>query len=186
MTERVAHLRDWREFRGISQTELARLVGVTKGEISRLEGGHRRLTIEWMQRISDALQMPLENLWDLPPVYKDMAEKVADMTRRNAGFDIGLRTASPNFEIVLVEGDEMKGTLDHGDLVVVDKRTTVPNPAGLFVLSMNGLQLVRRLQLQPDGKTVRVICDNKAYDTMELDASSLDLVGRVTAIVHKT
>jgi len=186
MLERKVFLREWREFKGITQTELAKRVGVTKGEISRLEGGSRRLTVEWLQKISHALQITLETLWEAPPVYRSLEDQADDVIRRGAGLDVGLRAASPNFEIVIVEGDEMKGTVDPGDLVVVDKKRMTPAPAGLFVLSMIGQRPIRRLQLQPDGKRVKVICDNKVYDTLELDVSELELVGRVTAIIRKT
>jgi phage repressor protein C with HTH and peptisase S24 domain len=49
---RIASLR---QARGWSQEELAKLVGTTNQQIGRLESGARRLTVEWMNRISRAL-----------------------------------------------------------------------------------------------------------------------------------
>jgi transcriptional regulator with XRE-family HTH domain len=50
-------IRDLRLGAGLSQAELAELVGTTQAQIARLETGERRLTVEWMQRIARALSL---------------------------------------------------------------------------------------------------------------------------------
>lgn len=51
---RIAALR---ERRGLSQAELAKLVGTSQPQIQRLEADQRRLTVGWMRRIARALDV---------------------------------------------------------------------------------------------------------------------------------
>lgn len=48
-------VKEWRKAKGLSQRELGALVGVEGATISRLESGHRRLTVDWLSRIAEAL-----------------------------------------------------------------------------------------------------------------------------------
>jgi transcriptional regulator with XRE-family HTH domain len=48
-------IKELREARGISQQQLADMVGTTNQQISHLENGKRKLTIEWLQRLARAL-----------------------------------------------------------------------------------------------------------------------------------
>jgi transcriptional regulator with XRE-family HTH domain len=50
-------IRDMRLRAGLSQAELAEIVGTTQAQIARLETGERRLTLDWMQRIARALSL---------------------------------------------------------------------------------------------------------------------------------
>lgn len=50
-------IRELREKAGLSAERLADRVGTTQATISRLETGARRLTVSWMRRIADALQV---------------------------------------------------------------------------------------------------------------------------------
>lgn len=46
----------WREFRRMTQEELAEKVGTTAAVISLLESGHRQLGIKWLQKLAPALR----------------------------------------------------------------------------------------------------------------------------------
>jgi len=49
------HLRAWREFRGLSQEELADKVDTTKSVISLLENEKRPLSSKWLRKLAAAL-----------------------------------------------------------------------------------------------------------------------------------
>lgn len=49
------HLRAWREFRSLSQEELADKVGTTKSVISLLENEKRPLSSKWLRKLAEAL-----------------------------------------------------------------------------------------------------------------------------------
>lgn len=54
-TVSVNHLRAWREFRALTQAELAERVGTTDNVISLLESGGRRLSDKWLYKLAPAL-----------------------------------------------------------------------------------------------------------------------------------
>ena len=54
-----------RKARGLTLKRLAELVGTSNQQISHLEKGRRRLTVEWMERIAEALDChPFDLLGD--------------------------------------------------------------------------------------------------------------------------
>ncbi len=55
-------LRYYRKLRGLTMQALAEEVGTSQQQIDRLEKGKRRLTIEWLQKLSDALQCEIVDL----------------------------------------------------------------------------------------------------------------------------
>lgn len=136
MPDARENVRAWREFRGMSQTELSRLLGVAKSEVSRLEGGHRRLTIEWLDRIAAAMQLKREQLFEAPPRYRSMEERINAANARTAESEFGITPATSSASVELVEGDEMAETLCAGDAVIVDRSRTVPSPSGIFVMGI--------------------------------------------------
>lgn len=62
-----------------------------------------------------------------------------------------------------VEGDSMKPTLEHGDLVLVDLRVNRPAENSIYVLAIEDSLLVKRVQLKMDGSIV-IKSDNPLYD----------------------
>lgn len=61
------HLREWRHSRGLSLERLAERVGTDKTQLSRLEKGNRRLTVDWLERLASALQCSSQDLLGEPP-----------------------------------------------------------------------------------------------------------------------
>jgi transcriptional regulator with XRE-family HTH domain len=65
------YLRDWRDFRKLTQEDLAAMVDTSVSVISMLESGQRGLSAKWLRRLAPALQTTpgflLEhNPYDLP------------------------------------------------------------------------------------------------------------------------
>lgn len=55
-------LRVVREFRGLTQAELAEKSGIARPEISAIEGGKRRGTVDTFKALATALQAPMDVL----------------------------------------------------------------------------------------------------------------------------
>lgn len=71
--------------RGLSLTELAKLAGTTKSQIQKLERGDRRLSLDWMERISRALRVKLSDLLpveNLSPQFDPDELIILDLMRR--------------------------------------------------------------------------------------------------------
>jgi phage repressor protein C with HTH and peptisase S24 domain/DNA-binding Xre family transcriptional regulator len=81
-----------------------------------------------------------------------------------------------------VLGDSMEPTLRDGAIVFVDTTHTVPSPPDLYAVDYGDGLMVKRIELIPKTKRVRVISDNdKHYKVYELDRDDLHVFGRVVA-----
>lgn len=79
-----------------------------------------------------------------------------------------------------IQSDEMKPTLQLGDLAMIDFSVKKFETAGIYALGMAEDFILRRLSMNPLRRTVIVSTDNKNYDyTEEVDAATLQIVGRV-------
>jgi len=83
-----------------------------------------------------------------------------------------LRKISPaqaaQLAIVYVSGDSMEPTLYDGDSILVDTTQTKFTKDGIYVVQFDGDGLVKRLQYNPQKKTVKIISDNPKYQPIEI------------------
>jgi phage repressor protein C with HTH and peptisase S24 domain len=95
--------------------------------------------------------------------------------------------ASPkDLYLIRVSGDSMEPTLRAGDVILVNRRATKPDREGVYILRLNGMLVVKRLQAMPGGR-VRIISDNAAFTSFdvtnaELGGSDIRVIGRVVWI----
>ena len=59
--ERIRHLR---KSKRLAQKQLAQMIGVSHGALTNFEKGRRRISIDWLQKIADALNTPLAYFLD--------------------------------------------------------------------------------------------------------------------------
>lgn len=52
----------WREYRGLTQEDLAKASGVSRPMIAAIEAGHKRGGIETLKKLSKALRVDLDHL----------------------------------------------------------------------------------------------------------------------------
>lgn len=74
------HLRAWREFRQMSQDDLANRLDTTKGVISLLENGHRPLSDKWLHRLAEVLETRPGHILDIDP--HEMDNDIVDIWTR--------------------------------------------------------------------------------------------------------
>lgn len=67
------HLRAWREYRGLTQAQLAELVDTTDNVISMLESGDRQLSPKWLYRLAPALKTRPGFLFEFAPEDADLS-----------------------------------------------------------------------------------------------------------------
>lgn len=94
-----------------------------------------------------------------------------------------LRANPSDLCLIHVDGESMDPTLQHGDMILLDRRRAEVVPRdGIYVLRVEESLLVKRLQRLPDHK-VNATSDNPAYGsfTLSLNAQNEDftIIGRV-------
>jgi transcriptional regulator with XRE-family HTH domain len=68
---RTNYLRAWREYRGLTQAQLAAIIGTEGSVISLLESGDRGLSDRWLRRLAPALETTPSLLLDFEPAQVD-------------------------------------------------------------------------------------------------------------------
>jgi len=60
------HLREWREFRGLTQDDLALLAGTSEGVIADYETGERSINLEMQFKLMWALNITAAQFFETP------------------------------------------------------------------------------------------------------------------------
>lgn len=79
------HLRAWREYRGLTQAELADLVGTADNVISLLESGDRGLSDKWLRKLAPVLRTRPGFLLEFDPhdANLEIVEAVVEIAPEN-------------------------------------------------------------------------------------------------------
>lgn len=167
----------WRSHFGLTQQRLAELTDTTKGEISRLESGKRRLTVEWLRRFARIYQVAPEALMKPPP------DGLADAPGRGGGAARVSPAKTETSSTLLVADDGMAPTLGVGDEVELDLEDRDARTPGLFAIREGDRVAVRRVQQA--GGSLRVAFDNPAYRAYDAPVDAVTVVGRAVRRTHK-
>lgn len=84
-------------------------------------------------------------------------------------------------DILPTRGDSMAGTINHGDIVFVDRTVRTFDGNGVYVIVWNDQLMVKRLQAMMDGR-LAIRSDNQVYETEYVagtQADQLSICGRV-------
>jgi len=98
-----------------------------------------------------------------------------------------LNAAPSDLMLILMDDEGMEPTLRPGDTILLDRRATKPDREGIYILRMNGVPLVKRLQILPGG-IIKAVSDNPAYETFTIRLSDINdqdfaILGRVVWVV---
>ncbi|PKR90908.1 hypothetical protein CXZ10_06055 [Pleomorphomonas diazotrophica] len=83
--------------------------------------------------------------------------------------------------LLIVRGDSMAPTLQHGDLVLLDTTVESVKESAIFAVSVDDRVFVKRIQPRYDG-SLQVVSDNPVYPPEKIsatDAAALKIVGQV-------
>lgn len=97
---------------------------------------------------------------------------------------IGGKSEIKNIDSLNVLGDSMEPTFRDGDIVFLNRTLNDIHKGGIFVISTPIGLFVKRLRLKIDG-TLEMISDNPSYTTEIVDASSVEIVGKVVGSVNE-
>ena len=199
--------------RGLSQSDLARAIGVTQGTINQLISGRTAKT-RYAGEIARALQVSVDwlNGHDAPSGLQVKMPDVdfVQLTELDIGYGMGggtfieecgehsprvfdpswIRdvTRSPPEMLFLARGlgDSMSPTLLDNDIVIVDRgQRTLTQQDRIWAVTYGELGMIKRVRRRPDG-TVLLMSDNTTVPQIEASAGEVNIVGRIVWVGRKT
>lgn len=81
-------------------------------------------------------------------------------------------TNAKNLAVITGFGESMNKTFTSGDPLIIDQGVTTITTDGVYLFTLSGALLVKRLQILPSG--LRVLSDNEAYPPYEITGKDLD------------
>ena len=203
-----------RKARGMSQTELAEAIGTTLSTLGKLERGDRRLNMDWLQKISAALDVRPEVLitessieeaaesfqdddddvriqqWDIAygmggGTFMDLP--VTGEAHRFSRSWLRQFTQAPADKVFLATGtgDSMTPTIHDADIVLVDTtQREVRMVDRIWAAAYGQTGIIKRLRPMPDG-SVKILSDNPSVTPETAYDGELHIVGWVVAIVRR-
>lgn len=153
-------LRELRDGKGLSQEQLAEMVGTRKQQISKLENSERKLSAEWMERLAPYLDCaPYELYWrvfDEAPLISwvqagTLTETVDPYVAGDPNTPRAATTSLPHeaFIALTVRGDSMNLIAPEGSIIFVDLHQKEPLPNRYYVIRDNDESTFKKYQADP-------------------------------------
>ena len=179
------YLREWRLFKGLTGQQLGELSGITRSEVSRLEHGQRRLTMNHAKLLADAMGILPEDLTRLPEGGLANVGNVRVPRAERPEFRVMVAGARFQTEepirFIPTASDEMRPTFMAGDYVAIDTSVTSLAGSGIYALKLDGVECIRRVQAT--GKIAKLIFDNERYSTVEMATSEVEVIGKAICVL---
>lgn len=199
----------WRKFRGMSQDELAVLIGTTKSMLGKLERGERTLDLDWLEKLGRALKIePYQIIASAPGTELHSPsistdDSVVTLRAFNLSYAMGpgtniddyieegtyefdanmlsklSRASHDKLFVAKGDGDSMFPTLVNDDTVVIDTTQHILNLRDR-IWACSIHGAGAIKRLRPVADgKVEVISDNPGIKDDVVDAQDIHIVGRV-------
>lgn len=196
-------LKYFRSREGLSQSDLAKKLGVSTSTISMYEVGKREPDFETEEKIADFFNTDLNILRgrDTERICSPGAVVIPVLGRVAAGIPLTAAeyiidteeisqamAADGEYFGLQVKGDSMEPKISNGDVVIVRKQSDADD-GDLVIALVNGDDaVVKRLKKYKDG--IALISNNPAYDPMyfsnaEIDSLPVEIIGKVKELRAK-
>ena len=207
MTDIGKRIKIAREKRGMTQREVAQLLGYQPLAISRWERGERSPSISVLSKLANLLniniqwlltgegEMELPENWPPPgalpvtqvPVYGHVPAgfpETIEATEKPITYIIVPKDWAPPGTIALiVQGNSMEPTLHDGEYILVQPYHTSPKDGDIVVVAQFGGDYTVK-ELRKTDSRILLIPHNPRYKTIEVNhESELRIVGKVTKVV---
>jgi repressor LexA len=189
-------LKDLREERGMSQAELAKLVGVTRAAVGMYEQGKRSPDYDTLRRFAEVFMVSTDYLLGLPdeaiPVGPTVRLPIVGVIR--AGEPIYAEENLEGYEEVpadqvrdgryfflRVNGDSMiESRIQDGDLVLVREQNTVAN-GEIAVVMVNAEEACLKRVYRAGGQLI-LKADNPKYPPLLAAPHEARIIGKVVEV----
>lgn len=177
-------IRELREARGLSQADLAKLIGTTGVSVGRYEKEPGRVTMPLLEEIARALNCRVADLIGDGQIIEQpvvVLPFLGDKRRMAFDGDQVTKIGKPStLQAIEVEDDAMSPTLSRGDIVLIDRTVSQVQRDGVYALDAGNGPLVKRIAFNPIRKLLTITNDNPLYAPLgDAKPSDVKIAGRV-------
>jgi phage repressor protein C with HTH and peptisase S24 domain len=195
------HLNEILAERGVKNSVLSNLLGISPDKVSKARSGVRKWTAAEVAKITRFLEGggDMSTSPDLPEADGDMAYVSIRIVPSYAGAGGGgsgdgdqlvarlprslieedLRGRASDFELIDVRGDSMAPDFQHGDQILIDLRDRNPLQPGPFVLWDDDGYVVKLVERAPARRGwYRIFSANERYSAYEVEETETTIRGR--------
>jgi transcriptional regulator with XRE-family HTH domain len=177
-------IKELREARGMSQSDLAKLLGTTGVSVGRYEKEPGRVTIPLLEEIASALNCRVADLMGAGQIIE---QPVVVLPFRGSGKRLAFdgeqvdRIGKPStLQAIEVEDDAMSPTLTKGDIVLIDRTVAKVTKDGVYAIEASGHTMVKRVSFNPIRKKLTITNDNALYAPVgDVAPGDIRVAGRV-------
>lgn len=174
-----------RKEQGISITELAKSIGMSQSNLTKIENNQLPLKDDTLTKIAQKLNVSKEILSTTENTTNNCIMipiiNYADMNLPNLSlFPISTHLFnhnSANLCVFLSNDDGMIPTITNKAAVVINKEKQSFNKNGIYLLKINNKLTLRRLQ-EAENNTIHIIPDNKLYIYQTAQINDIEIVGQ--------
>lgn len=197
----MENLRAARKAKGMTQTEVAKIIGLTQSAYSDWERGETKIDSQSLKKLAALFETSVDYLLgDTPsgrrgvpiPVLGDVAagipiEAVQDIVDYEE-IDAAM-AATGDFFGLRIKGASMEPRIREGDVVIVRKQEDADTGDTAVVLVNGDSATVKRIKKEPDGG-LWLLPNNPAYDPQhfspaEVAETPVRIIGRVVELRGK-
>lgn len=196
------NLKAARKAKGLTQTEVARAIGLTQNGYSYWENGKAKIDKDQLLKLASLFDVSVDYLLGNTaspsahgikiPVLGDVAagipieavENIVDYEEIDAAL-----ASTGEFFGLRIKGDSMEPRIREGDVVIVRKQSTADTGDTAVILVNGDSATVKRIKKEPDGD-LWLIPNNPAYDTKhytpdEIRTLPVTIIGKVVELRGK-
>ena len=177
-------IRELREERHMTQSDLAKRLGTTGVSVSRYEREPGRVTVPMLEQIAKALNCHVADILGLGRSTERtvIVLPVRGLPKKMAlDFEIAEELGNTEtLQVVEVEDDAMMPTMGRGDRCVIDRSVSSVTKDGIYVIDIDGMTLIQRIAWNPIRKTMHISSDSPLHAPLgEAQPGDVKIAGRV-------
>lgn len=177
-------IRELREERNMTQSDLAKRLGTTGVSVSRYEREPGRVTVPMLEQIAKALNC---HVADILGIGRSTERTVIALPVRGKpkslaiDFEVAEELGDTSaLQAIEIEDDAMLPTMGRGDRAVIDRTVTSVTRDGIYVIDIDGMTLIQRIAYNPIRKTMFISSDSPQHSPLgEALPGDVKIAGRV-------
>lgn len=194
----MKNLKAARKAKGLTQTEVAKAIGLTQNGYSYWENGKAKIDKDQLLKLASLLDVSVDYLLGNTDTMSATGFKIPVLGDVAAGIPIEAITDIVDYEEIdaalartgeffglRIKGASMEPRMREGDVVIVRKQETADTGDTVVVLVNGDSATVKKIKYGPDGITL--VPSNPSYDVMfysaaEVESLPVRVIGRVVEL----